>query len=140
MNRRLLALGILAVAAAPAAASGPPASDAPAPTLDLPAIGLPVIDEGRLRNYVFISLRLHLAPGTDAQAVRAKAPQLRDILVRMAHRSRFAIPGEWTQLDAGRIAGAIMGAAPAVVGAGKIVRVEISSQTPQRRTGMRSAR
>ncbi|GAD59300.1 hypothetical protein [Brevundimonas abyssalis] len=76
MRRRdLIAAGtVLAVSATAAAAA--PSSDAPpaAATLNLVPLGLPVVSDGRLRNYVFVNLRLHLASGQTAEAVRPHDP------------------------------------------------------------------
>ena len=120
-------------------AASEPSGPAPAPTLNLAALGLPVIAEGRIRNYVFVNVRLHLAGGADPARVRPKEPYFRDALVRAAHRTPFTLADDWTRLDAAAIARSVMAAAPALVGRGVVRRVEIVSQTPQRRTGIRPA-
>lgn len=132
MDRRtLLAAGLLAATASTAAAEE--AADTGPETYDLTVVGLPVIIDERIRNYVFVRLRLHLAAGHDPAEVREKDPHLRDSLVRMAHRQSLALPGEANRLSPGPIAGHVMAAAIRVCGRGVVTRVEVISQDPQRR-------
>ena len=79
-RRALIQAGALLTVSA--VASGARASEkvepAAAPFLNLPGMGLPVITDGRVRNYVFIVLKLHLGPAYAVEAVRAKEAHLRD--------------------------------------------------------------
>ena len=61
-------------------------------TMDAPFIAVPVVRNGRLVNYVFVSLRVDIAPGVDIWRTREKAHFLRDALVRAAHRTPLADP------------------------------------------------
>ena len=139
MRRRdLIAAGtVLAVSTTAAAA---PSSDAPpeAVTLNLVPLGLPVITEGRLRNYVFVNLRLHLESGQTAEAVRPHDPFIRDALVKAAHRVDFSAAGDWTRLNERVVIAATMAAARVVAGDGVIASIEVLNQAPRRRTGMRT--
>lgn len=142
MDRRsLLAAGTVALAgaaAAPVVASDKPAAGAAA--LGIAGVGLPVIADGRLRNYVFVSLRLHLGAGKTVEQMRAKEPFFRDALVKAAHRTPFTVPGDWTRLDERRIQAALVAAGNAISGRGSIARVEIIAQNPRRRSGMPDGR
>ena len=130
MDRRaFLAAGALAAAATSARAE----EEAGGPTTyDLTAVGLPVVIDDRIRNYVFVRLRLHLAEGQDPISLREKDPHLRDSLVRMAHRRPFTIPGEANRLSPGPMAGHVMAAAVRVCGRGVVLRVEVLTQQAQR--------
>ncbi|MFN3538019.1 MAG: hypothetical protein ACK4Y4_11270 [Brevundimonas sp.] len=138
MRRRdLIAAGtVLAVSATAAAAA--PSSDAPpeAATLNLVPLGLPVITEGRLRNYVFVNLRMHLAGGHTAEAVRPHDPFIRDALVKAAHRVDFSAGGDWTLLNERVVTAAAMAAARVIAGDGVVTSFEVLNQAPRRRTGM----
>lgn len=140
MDRRslLVAAGLTAVAspAAAAPASGP----AEAPALGIAGVGLPVIEGGRLRNYVFVSLRLHLGAGKTVEQMRPKEAFFRDALVRAAHRTPFAVPGDWTRLDERALSAALVNAANGISGRGSIARVEVIAQNPRRRSGMPTGR
>jgi len=141
MRRRdLIAAGtVLAVSATAAAAA--PSGDAPpvAPTLNLVPLGLPVIADGRLRNYVFVNLTLHLADGQTAEAVRPHDPFIRDALVKAAHRVDFSAAGDWNRLNERVLIAATMAAARVIAGDGVITSVEVANQSPRRRTGMRTS-
>lgn len=130
MDRRaFLAAGALVAAASSARAEE--AAEAPA-HYDMTPVGLPVVLDDRVRNYVFVRLRLHLAQGHDPMSLREKDPHLRDSLVRMAHRHPFTLPGEANRLSPGPIAGHVMATAIRVCGRGVVTRVEVLSQQPQR--------
>ena len=140
MDRRslILAAGLTAVAA-PAAAA-PASGPAEAPALGIAGVGLPVIEGGRLRNYVFVSLRLHLGAGKTVEQMRPKEAFFRDALVRAAHRTPFTVPGDWTRLDERALSAALVNAANGISGRGSIARVEVIAQNPRRRSGMPTAR
>lgn len=139
-RRELIAAGTL-LAVSATAASAAPSSDAPpaAATLNLAPLGLPVITEGRLRNYVFVNLRLHLASGKTAEMARSHDPFIRDALVKAAHRVDFSAAGDWTRLNERAVTAAAMAAARVVAGDGLIASVEVINQAPRRRTGMRTS-
>lgn len=136
MDRRsLIAAGALGATALATAAR---ASDAPAAgaSLNIAGVGLPVIDGGRLRNYVFVSMRLHLGAGATPQTMRTKEAFIRDALVRSAHRTPFLVPNDWTRLDERALSASLIASCSAIAGRGSVSRVEIISQAPRRRTGV----
>ncbi len=135
--RRLTALCIPALVIATAARAAPDPSAKPAQNhVDLQPVGLPAIVHGRLVNYIFVDLRLVLAKGVDASKLPQHEPFLRDALVRAGTRTPFNPPQDGVHLDEGRLKAEIMRDAANEVGPGKVVSVEIRSQTPQRRTGL----
>ena len=138
MRRRDL---IAASIAAPALAGATTvrAGDRPNPgaSLGIAGVGLPVIAGGRLRNYVFVSLRLHLGGSATPESMRPKEAYLRDALVRAAHRTPFVIEDDWTRIDVGALTASLMRSAAAIAGRGAVTRVEVVSQAPRRRTGVR---
>ena len=137
MRRREL----LAVSAALSAGVLPArAEDAPTggQSLSMPGVGLPVITGGRLRNYIFVSLRLHLGGSATPETMRAKEAFLRDALVRAGHRTPFNVADDWTRIDAAALSASLMRSAAAIAGRGSVTRVEVVSQAPRRRTGVRA--
>ena len=134
MHRR----DLLAAAAFSAVATAATAEDAPAggQSVSMPGVGLPVITEGRLRNYVFVSLRMHLGGSTTPETMRAKEAFLRDALVRAGHRTPFVVADDWTRIDPVALSASLMRSAATIVGRGAVTRVEIVSQAPRRRTGI----
>lgn len=142
MRRRdMFALGTLAVAgaAASSALAGGPTDSGPSanPSLNIAGVGLPIITEGRIRNYVFVTLRLTLGDGQTAEALRGKEPYFRDALVRQAHRTPFVLADDWTRVDSDAIGNWLMQAATSISGPGSIAGAEVALQTPRRRTGVR---
>lgn len=137
MRRRdLIAATAVLSAVAPAAL----AEDAPAAggSLSMPGVGLPIIAGGRLRNYVFVSLRLHLGGSATPETMRAKEAYLRDALVRAGHRTPFVVADDWTRVDATAVSASLMRSAATIAGRGSVTRVEIVSQAPRRRTGVQT--
>lgn len=139
MDRRTLIAGSLAASAvARPAIAGPGGGQAPAPALNISGVGLPVIEGGRVRNYVFVSLRLHLGGHHTPEQMRPKEAYFRDALVKAAHRTPFLVPGDWTRLDGAALQRSLLVSANQIAGRGAVTRVEIVSQTPRRRTGVRA--
>jgi hypothetical protein len=138
MRRRDL---IAASAALPVLAVGSEAlaSDRPAPSgasISMPGVGLPIIAGGRLRNYVFVSLRLHLGGSATPESMRPREAFLRDALVRAGHRTPFTVADDWTVIDTAALSASLMRAAATIAGRGSVTRIEIVSQAPRRRTGL----
>ena len=132
MDRRaFLTAGLVAATATHAKASEEPESDGPG-SYDLTVVGLPVVVDDRIRNYIYVRLKLYVAAGTEPMSLRDEDPHIRDSLVRMAHRRPFTLPGELNRLNAGAMAGHVMATAARVCGRGIVTRVEVIGQQPQR--------
>lgn len=117
-----------------ASAEGKPA---PGAALSIAGVGLPIISGGRIRNYVFISLRLHLGGAATPESMRPKEAFFRDALVRAAHRTPFVVPDDWTVIDTAAVSASLMRAAIPIAGRGTVTRVEIVSQAPRTRSTTR---
>ena len=131
---------IAATAVFSAVATVASAEDAPSggQSLSMPGVGLPIISGGRLRNYVFVSLRLHLGGSATPETMRTKEAFLRDALVRAGHRTPFVVADDWTRIDAVAVSASLMRSAATIAGRGSVTRVEIVSQSPRRRTGVQT--
>ena len=148
MRRRdLIAAGTAVALSGPmlASASSASASDKKAegeavvaPAINLPPVGLPVIVDGRIRNYVFITLKLHLGGEATAETMRPKQPFLKNALVRTAHTAPFTMADDWTKLSENKIDAAMMAIA-GVVAPHSVTSCEVLTQVPRRRTGMTPA-
>lgn len=137
MRRALIALLLAAafVQAAPARAADKK-DDPPSPTVLMLPVALPVIVDGRLVNYVFVSLRLGLAPGGDIPRLRAKEPYFRDALLHFAYRNSLVRDDNYAALDEDRLKAATLRSAADVVGPGKVISVQVIKQAPQRVQGL----
>jgi len=126
-------------AASPVLASGgggKPEGETAAASVNIAGVGLPVTSNGRIRNYVFVTVKVHLGAGTTIEAMRAKDPFIRDALVRTAHRVSLAMPNDFTRMNENAINAAVMAIANVVVGHGGVTASEVLMQTPRRRTGV----
>lgn len=107
------------------------------PSMNINGVGLPVITDGRLRNYVFVTLRLHLGAGHTPESLRQKEAFFRDALVKAGHRTPFVVANDWTRLDAAALSASLVRSANAIAGRGAVVRVEVVSQAPRRQVSAR---
>lgn len=126
-------------AASPVLASGgggKPEGGTAAASVNIAGVGLPVTSNGRIRNYVFVTVKVHLGAGTTIEAMHAKDPFIRDALVRTAHRVSLAMPNDFTRMNENAINAAVMAIANVVVGHGGVTASEVLLQTPRRRTGI----
>jgi hypothetical protein len=123
-----------------AAATMADAGDTPSPgaSLDIAGVGLPIIAAGRIRNYVFVSVRLHLGGSATPESMRPKEAWLRDAMVRAGHRTPFVVPDDWARIDTAALSASLMRAAVQIAGRGAVTRVEVVSQAPRRRAGMQA--
>jgi hypothetical protein len=134
MRRRAILLALpLALVAGAAGAQGKQAGQ----YVDLAPVGMPIVVSGRLVNYVFVYIRINLAPGADTPHWRDKEPYFRDALVRLGHRTPFTWPADYTRLDEGRLKAALYRAAVAITGPGVVTSVEVlPGGGPMRRSGL----
>ena len=49
----------------------------------------PVIDQGMIKNYVYLRVRVNLSKGLDATQAREKEPYLRDALIHAVYQTPF---------------------------------------------------
>lgn len=134
-RRNLLAAVPLALAATAAHASGGGEEKAKEePYVNLSPIALPIAVDGRLINYVFVQLRLQLAPKADGAAMRAKEPWFRDAIVRAGHRAPFTLATDYTKVDERRLVATLLKEARAIGGAGAFSGAQLLSQTPKQRS------
>lgn len=135
-RRQLLAALPLVLAAGAARANG--GGEAPKESggqhVDLAPVALPIVLNGRLINYVFVQVRINLAPGADAPKLREKEPWFRDALVRAGHRTPFTKATDYTVIDEARMKASLMREAALIVPARSLVSVTLVSQTPKQRS------
>lgn len=138
MDRRaLLAIAPALLAASTAqAAGGGEKKDTAGQYVDLAPIALPVVVQGRLVNYVFVSLRLNLSPSADSVKLRAKEPWFRDAMVRAGHRAPFTNPKNYLVLDEARLKSVLLREAGAIAGPKNFTSVTVTSMTPKQRSGL----
>lgn len=129
-RRHLLITGLALLAATPSLAAPPPKpEDELAVTLS--PVALPIVVDGRLANYVFVTVKVLLKPSADSLALEAKEPYFRDALVRAAHRTPFVLRYDYNHIDVGRLRAVMMHEASAIAGPNAIRDIVVVEQTPQ---------
>jgi hypothetical protein len=68
-------------------------------SMDAPYLAVPVVREGRLVNYLFVSIRIQISPSVDLWQTRERAQYLRDALVRASHANDLADPADNNTLN-----------------------------------------
>ena len=126
--------GLAAMAIAAAAAPVRAAEETPKAlqSVAMEAVALPIVVDGRLINYVFVSIRLELTPKADGAQVRSKEQFFRDDLVRVGHRSPFTRRDDYTKIDEAKVKGEVMRFAATLIGPGMIQSVNITKQVSQK--------
>src|SRR5260221_119629 len=122
--RLILPLLAAAALATPVLAAEEKKNDDNGLYVDLAQTGLPVIQDGRLGNYVFVHVRLNLAPGSNPVQLRTREPFFRDALVRAAHRTPFVIAGEPNKLDEAALKRTMMVEAAKIAGPRAVASVQ----------------
>lgn len=103
-------------------------------TMEAPYIAVPVVRNGTLVNYLFVTLRLDVAPGVDLWRTRERAHFLRDALIRAAHRTSLVDPARDDQLNRPAALAAFRAAAVEALGAQAVGGLTITSTYSTRRT------
>jgi hypothetical protein len=130
--RRFLLAAALTLAVSPAVAAGPAKKASPeGGHVDVAPFAVPVMIEGRVVNYVFVSVRLQVAPSADPQGLLSKEPRVREALVRASHRTPMNPPGQRSSVDESRLAKVALAEAKRIGGAA-FIGAEVRKQTPQR--------
>src|SRR5262245_24374553 len=105
---------------------GQPGEDA-SRSMDAPYLAVPVVRDGRLVNYLFVSLRIQISPRVDLWRTREKAQFLRDALVRASHANSLADPNDNNALNQGLALQVYRQAAIQTLGAEAVAGVTIVS-------------
>lgn len=106
-------------------------------SMDAPYLAVPVVRDGQLVNYLFVSVRVEIAPGVDLWRTRERAQFLRDAFVRAAHTNQIASANDPNELDQARAIAVFRAAAVQVLGDRTVGRVSIISSYSSRGGGVR---
>jgi hypothetical protein len=126
---------LIVCSAPPAIAAGAAPSEAEAESaraIDVLNLITPVLKDGKLDNYLFLNVRIHLADGVDVWRARDKGHFLRDALLRTTHSRQWIAIASADGVDQPAAAEAIAVAGRAVLGAGTVKSVEILDVTSLR--------
>jgi hypothetical protein len=99
--------------------------DASEQSIEVVNLPLPVVQEGRLENYLFATVSVELADGSDWRALRQRAHVLRDSFLRAGHERSFNLNGDVFSLDPAALAAALTPIAQASFGAKSVKSLKI---------------
>ena len=94
-------------------------------SMDAPYLAVPVVRNGQLVNYLFVSIRIEIAPGVDLWRTRERAHFLRDALVRASHANDLADPADNNALNDARAIAVYHAAAVEALGAQAVGAISI---------------
>jgi len=132
----LLATAVLIFASSASAGEDKEKKAAPNPTVLMSPVAMPVVVDGRLVNYVFVTIRLGLSAQADSSKLRSMEPYFRDALVRVGHRTPFVRHDNYTQLDDARLKAALLREAALIVGPGMVVSATINREQSMHYDGL----
>jgi hypothetical protein len=94
-------------------------------SMDAPYLAVPVVRDGRLVNYLFVSIRIEIAAGVDLWRTRERAHFLRDALVRASHGNDLADPEDNNSLNEARALEVYRAAAVQALGEQAVGRIAV---------------
>lgn len=94
-------------------------------SMDAPYLAVPVVRNGQLVNYLFVSIRIEIAPGVDLWRTRERAHFLRDALVRASHANDLSDPEDNNALNDARAIAVYHAAAVEALGAQAVGAISI---------------
>lgn len=128
----ILAL-IAALIATPAMAVEGAATIKIDPSIPLAPVAVPITENGKLVNYVFLSIKVMLSPKADLYKLVGQEPYFRDALVRAGHRQSLGVPGDSNRVDEKLVKAVLKREAASFMDARMIASIEIVRQDPKKR-------
>ena len=101
-------------------------------TLDLSNLVVPVEQDGKLINYLFVSVVVTVNDGQDQWKLRENAHVLRDLILKETHRETVGLEGEPMKLDEEKMKAAITKVFEKAVGHDSIKSIEIQASDSQK--------
>ena len=65
----------------------------------IPTLSMPAFDDDRLKNYLFVNVRIVVHEGVDPWPLREQVPRIRDAMIRAGHRRSIADPENALRID-----------------------------------------
>jgi hypothetical protein len=103
------------------------------PSIPLSPVAVPITENGKLVNYVFLSIKIILSPKADLYKLVSQEPYYRDALVRIGHRQNLGVPGDPNRVDEALLKAALKREVASFIDPSLIARIEIVRQDPKKR-------
>jgi hypothetical protein len=128
-----LIAALIATPAMAAGAAGGAATIKIDPSIPLAPVAVPITENGKLVNYVFLSIKIILSPKADLYKLVGQEPYYRDALVRAGHRQSLGVPGDSNRVDEKLVKAVLKREAASFMDARMIASIEIVRQDPKKR-------
>jgi hypothetical protein len=102
------------------------------PSIPLKPVAVPITENGKLVNYVFLSIKIMLSPKADLFRLVSQEPYYRDALVRAGHRHNLGVPGDPNRVDEKLVKAVLMREVASFVDPRMIASIEIVRQDPKK--------
>ena len=102
------------------------------PSIPLAPVAVPITVDGKLVNYVFLSIKIMLSPKADLYRLVGQEPYYRDALVRAGHRQNLGVPGDPNRVDEALVKTVLKREAASFMDARMIASIQIVRQDPQK--------
>ena len=103
------------------------------PSIPLAPVAVPITENGKLVNYVFLSIKIMLSPKADLYRLVGQEPYYREALVRAGHRQSLGVPGDSNRVDEKLVKAVLKREAASFMDARMIASIEIVRQDPKKR-------
>ncbi len=134
IRKALFTTALFAVLALPARAGEGGEKKETAPMVQLQSLAIPITVNGRLANYLFLSIRINLTDKAPEAKVREKEPYFRDAVVRVSSKISFNKDGRDDQLDQARFKAALLPEFARIAGPNVVKSIDVLKESPKRRT------
>lgn len=102
------------------------------PSIPLAPVAVPITVDGKLVNYVFLSIKIMLSPKADLYRLVGQEPYYRDALVRAGHRQNLGVPGDPNRVDEALVKTVLKREAASFMDARMIASIQIVRQDPKK--------
>ena len=101
-------------------------------TIDIQSVPAPIFANGKLNNYIFLTVKLEMAKGQNVLRQREQVHFVRDALVRNLHKTSVGKAGKSDELDEALAIQIVRASAAKVFGEKAVASVSIVSAEPLR--------
>lgn len=101
-------------------------------TIDIQSVPAPVFKDGKLLNYIFLSVKLEMAKGQNVLGDRERVHFVRDAMVRNLHKTSIGKAGKFDEIDEAVALQIVRASAAQIFGDKAVSAVTITSAEPLR--------
>lgn len=108
-------------------------------SIDIQSVPAPVFKDGKLLNYIFLSVKLEMAKGQNVLGDRERVHFVRDALVRNLHKTSIGKADKFDEVDESVALQVVRASAAQIFGDKAVAAVSINSAEPLRQRPNRAS-